>query len=150
MVLPIMLIMHFTSSAQITGSFNVGQDGHIYFQAQNQTDYTYQITIVAVSSDRDNSEGWTLSPGNGFYLCPSTPWQWYWKQGDTISVIYQNGHSQTWICPQSDQSYNVTFKGTHCSGTVGCSCPGFSPRTNGDEWEKSYCKHCGHHRKYHK
>lgn len=68
-----------------------------------------------------------------------------------------------WICylainsPSSSQeydndggSYNVPFKGTHCSGTVGCSCPGFEPITNGDVWQESYCKHCNHKKSSHK
>jgi len=41
-------------------------------------------------------------------------------------------------------------RGKHCTYTVGCSCSGFAPKTNGKEWEKSYCKRCGHHKKYHK
>ena len=41
-------------------------------------------------------------------------------------------------------------QGKHCNGTVGCDCPGFSPKTDGDEWEKAYCRHCGHHRRSHK
>lgn len=45
-------------------------------------------------------------------------------------------------------SYDVM--GTHCSGTVGCPCSGFAPITNGDVWEQSYCKKCGHHRRCHK
>ena len=44
----------------------------------------------------------------------------------------------------------VSSQGKHCTYTVGCDCSGFSPKTNGKEWEKSYCKHCGHHKKYHK
>lgn len=40
--------------------------------------------------------------------------------------------------------------GKYCTGSVGCSCPGFSPITNGDEWQKAYCKHCGHKRSCHK
>lgn len=147
-----MLFFRLLSFAQIIGGFNVGQDGHIYFQAQNQTYYTYQITIVAESSDRNNSENLTLSPGGGFYLGPSTSWQWYWKKGDRISVVYTNGQSQTWICPQSDKEHtsSISFKGRHCNGSVGCSCPGFSPITKGKEWEKEYCKHCPHHKKLHK
>lgn len=47
-------------------------------------------------------------------------------------------------------SPNINFKGKHCSYTVGCDCSGFAPKTNGDEWEKAYCKRCGHHKKYHK
>lgn len=39
--------------------------------------------------------------------------------------------------------------GKHCNGTVGCSCSGFKAKTNGSEWEKSYCKNCGHHKRYH-
>ena len=44
----------------------------------------------------------------------------------------------------------VSCQGKHCTYTVGCDCSGFSPKTNGKEWEKSYCKRCGHHKKYHK
>lgn len=42
------------------------------------------------------------------------------------------------------------MQGDHCSGTVGCSCKGFSPKTNGDVWEQSYCKNCGHKKSYHR
>ena len=40
--------------------------------------------------------------------------------------------------------------GKHCTYTVGCDCSGFSPKTDGAEWEKAYCKKCGHHKSYHK
>ena len=46
--------------------------------------------------------------------------------------------------------YNVSFKGSHCSGTVGCSCPGFDPITDGYVWQQSYCKHCNHKKSSHK
>ena len=45
---------------------------------------------------------------------------------------------------------NVATQGTHCSGTVGCDCKGFSPITNGDVWQQAYCKHCGHKKSCHK
>ena len=45
---------------------------------------------------------------------------------------------------------HVSCQGKHCTYTVGCNCSGFSPKTNGNEWEISYCKRCGHHKKYHK
>lgn len=51
---------------------------------------------------------------------------------------------------QSGVNADVTSKGKHCSYSVGCDCSGFSPKTNGKEWEKSYCKRCGHHKKYHR
>jgi hypothetical protein len=45
---------------------------------------------------------------------------------------------------------HVSCQGKHCTYTVGCDCSGFSPKTDGKEWEKSYCKRCGHHKRYHK
>ena len=50
----LLFLIHVISTAQIIGGFSIGQDGHIYFQAQNQTMYTFQTTIVATSSDREN------------------------------------------------------------------------------------------------
>lgn len=44
----------------------------------------------------------------------------------------------------------LTSQGTHCSGTMGCSCAGFAPITNGDVWQQAYCKHCGHKKSCHK
>lgn len=50
----------------------------------------------------------------------------------------------------SDGCADASCQGKHCTYTVGCDCSGFSPKTDGKEWEKSYCKRCGHHKKYHK
>lgn len=30
---------------------------------------------------------------------------------------------------------HVSCQGKHCTYTVGCDCSGFSPKTNGKEWE---------------
>lgn len=49
-----------------------------------------------------------------------------------------------------ESEMHIHSQGKHCSGTVGCDCPGFSPITNGDEWQKLYCKHCGHKRSCHR
>ncbi len=45
---------------------------------------------------------------------------------------------------------HVATQRKHCSGSVGCDCSGFSPITNGKEWQKSYCKHCGHKKSCHR
>lgn len=45
---------------------------------------------------------------------------------------------------------HAAAQGKHCSGTVGCDCTGFSPITNGKEWQKSYCKKCGHAKSCHR
>lgn len=45
---------------------------------------------------------------------------------------------------------NPSFKGKkHCTETVGCDCPGFDPITNGEVWQQSYCRHCGHKKRNH-
>lgn len=49
-----------------------------------------------------------------------------------------------------DLHTHIAVQGAHCNGTVGCSCSGFSPITNGDVWQQAYCKHCGHKRSVHK
>jgi hypothetical protein len=66
-------------------------------------------------------------------------------------AVYANAHDH--VC--SGHNHETTtaplqMEGKHCSGTVGCDCPGFSPKTNGAEWEKAYCKHCGHKKSCHK
>ena len=83
-------------NAQLSGQFITGQDGHIYFQALNTMGYAFPVSITASSYDRSNSE--TITVGQGFVLGPSTPWKWYWKSGDRITVTYPNGQSVYWQC----------------------------------------------------
>ena len=45
---------------------------------------------------------------------------------------------------------HMTAQGKYCTGSVGCSCSGFSPITNGEVWQQSYCKYCGHKKSCHK
>ena len=45
---------------------------------------------------------------------------------------------------------HVHAQGKHCNGTVGCDCPGFKPKTDGYEWQKAYCRYCGHKKSVHK
>ena len=50
----------------MVGGFQQGNDGHIYFVANNQTGATFNIQIVAASTDRNNSETKTMTPnGDG-------------------------------------------------------------------------------------
>lgn len=68
----------------------------------------------------------------------------------TVSVF---ANAQTTECTEHDHistTTHVAVQGTHCSGTVGCGCPGFSPITNGDVWQQAYCKHCSHKKSVHK
>lgn len=63
----------------------------------------------------------------------------------SFTIGVQKGHGIA-----SDVHTHVSCQGKHCTYTVGCNCAGFSPKTNGDVWEQSYCKRCGHHKSYHK
>ena len=63
-----MMFMCLIASAQMVGGFQQGNDGHIYFVANNQTGATFNIQIVAASTDRNNSETKTMTPNGGFYL----------------------------------------------------------------------------------
>lgn len=75
-----MIFMCLIANAQMVGGFQQGKDGHIYFVANNKTGETFNIRIVAVSIDRNNSEVKTMTPNGGFFLGPVTPWKWYWKK----------------------------------------------------------------------
>lgn len=131
--------------AQLQGGFTTGQDGHIYFQATNVSGYQFTAIIKAISEDRTNTE--TITVGQGFYLGPSTPWRWYWKEGDRIIVTYPNGNSVYWECPQSDPSYTTGFKSLRKGHCRDCGldhygnyiCPAFTPKPG----RPTTCKVCG-------
>lgn len=63
------------------------------------------------------------------------------ENSNDYNSYYENSNSR---------GSNPSFKGRHCTYTVGCDCPGFEPITDGDVWEQSICKHCKHPKKYHK
>lgn len=65
-----------------------------------------------------------------------------------ITLCSFTTHTETIV--ETEHHTHVSCQGKHCSGTVGCNCSGFSPITNGKEWQKSYCKSCGHHKSYHR
>ena len=56
----------------------------------------------------------------------------------------------SFISEANNQPTHTHAQGKHCRYTVGCDCPGFSPIKNGKVYEESYCKHCKHHKSYHK
>lgn len=41
-------------------------------------------------------------------------------------------------------------EGKYCNYSVGCGCPGFAPIQHKEVYKLSICKHCGHHRSFHK
>lgn len=149
----IVAILSVSAFSQLNGSFSKDRNGNIYFQAVNVSGYYLNATIVATSSDRRNAE--TITIGEGFILGPTTPWKWYWKKGDRITVTYPNGQSVYWVCPETDKVYsNISFRTGPNAGQTGytgpckkCSCPGGFTRTaNG---KCSNCKHPWIEHKWH-
>ncbi|MDO5527697.1 MAG: hypothetical protein Q4F85_16620 [Prevotella sp.] len=69
----------------------------------------------------------------------------------TSVTVLANSHKED-CCANNHEALitHVTAQGKHCTGSVGCSCTGFSPITNGEVWQQSYCKHCGHKKSCHK
>ena len=76
------------------------------------------------------------------------PATYYPYENGTCEVYVQEGcvGKGQWSAERGE----VSFKGKCCNGTVGCSCTGFVPITDGYEWQKEYCKKCGHKRSEHK
>ncbi len=68
----------------------------------------------------------------------------------SVTVLAKAHNNESAVCEHMSVTTQVTSQGTNCNGTVGCSCSGFSPITNGEVWQQAYCKHCGHHRRSHK
>ena len=68
----------------------------------------------------------------------------------SASVFANSSNERSSLHGQVPQTTHVAMQGKYCTGTVGCSCSGFSPKKSGDVWEEVYCRKCGHHKQYHK
>ena len=66
------------------------------------------------------------------------------------SFIGQNTNTTEKSVSIIDHEHHSHVEGKYCTATVGCDCRGFQPITDGKEYQKNYCKRCGHHKKYHK
>ena len=151
--LSILMFLSVSAFSQLSGSFSKDMNGNIYFKAMNVSGYYFNATIVATSTDRTNSE--TITVGEGFILGPTTPWRWYWKKGDRITVTYPNGESVYWVCPETDRAYsNISFEHDGCGPNAGetgytgpckkCSCPGGFYRTANGKCSKCGCSWTDH------
>ena len=65
-------------------------------------------------------------------------------------TISDMGYGDWDINGDGDAGREVNFKGKACDGSVGCSCSGFAPITDGEEWQKEWCRKCPHHKRDHK
>lgn len=69
---------------------------------------------------------------------------------DSETEIITESYSEESYNSSDGYGHEISFRGKKCSGSVGCDCSGFTPITDGDEWQKAYCKHCGHQKSCHK
>ena len=153
LTLIVCLVIYTMAYSQVACQFRNLEDGRMYLVIQNQSQYNFTATGAVYRNNRlCNSETLNFRAGAAFILGPSTPWRWQWCRGDTYVITYPNGQRASWTCTQTDagNSNGLSFKGKHCSGTVGCSCPGFSPITNGTVYQQSICKNCKHAKSCHK
>ena len=67
----------------------------------------------------------------------------------SVSAFANSRHDET-IVHNHDCTTHVHMEGKRCNGTVGCSCSGFKPITNGKVWQQAYCANCGHKKSVHK
>ena len=70
-----------------------------------------------------------------------------------VAAVSVYANTESVECSEYDHmslTSHVSSQGTHCNGTVGCNCSGFVPITDGEVWQQSYCKRCGHKKGNHK
>lgn len=68
-----------------------------------------------------------------------------------VSVsAYANSRNDEPTVHNHDCTKHIHMEGKRCNGTVGCSCSGFKPITNGKVWQQAYCANCGHKKSVHK
>lgn len=97
-----LLVFSFIAFAQVNGSFNYGQDGHVYFYLVNNTRFHVPVTVIARNAQKNQSrrDQVTVWSGNTFFFGPN--YNWAWEKGETMTVIDGNGQSANWVCPYTD------------------------------------------------
>ena len=111
----------FFAYGQLQGSFKVAKDGRLYFYLYNPTSYQIQVTwgVSNFSTNEKRIFSGVMTPYNTFIYGPNAGWTW--MKDEVFMLIYPDGRSVHWKCPQNDSSinYNPSFRGTpsrtgHC------------------------------------
>lgn len=142
MVLSFLLSLSGLSSmAQLQGSFNYAQDGHVYFYLSNPTGYQIPVVWGVYNMEKNQfrqTQG-VMPPYSTFTFGPN--FNWIWEKGEQFAVTYANGQTVLWTCPVTEQTIrsSPSFKG---ASRGSCNipshrCGGFVDR-NGD----NYCDNC--------
>ena len=113
-VVAALCLLSLYSFAQLQGSFQYGQDGHIYFYLHNPTPYSISVNWGVNNSQTGESRQnfGVMSPNGTFIYGPNN--RWIWMENETFTVTYSNGESVYWTCPQTDPTVkpsNTNFKG---------------------------------------
>jgi len=141
-------------SAQLTGQFGFGEDGHVYFYLSNPTYYQITVTWGAFNFEKNQSvsnQG-VMNSGAIFVFGPNAGWTW--EKGERFSITYSNGQTDYWNCPYTDPSVreNPAFRGRGKTGscnTPSHNCTGYVD-SNGDNlcdvcYRKGYKCHIVYH-----
>lgn len=123
-IISCLLFISISTFAQLNGSFNLGNDGRIYFYLQNPSQKAVKISYFANNvAKQDSRYGkdivlpnhiWVFGPNVG----------WVWEQGEIMTITLANGQSCQWVCPQSDNGgyqnqYGYDYGGYNYYGDSG-------------------------------
>lgn len=122
-----LLLFSIIAFAQVNGTFNYGQDGHVYFYLVNNTRFHVPVTVIARNAQKNQSrrDQVTVWSGNTFFFGPN--YNWAWEKGETMTVIDGNGQSANWVCPYTDPDV-INMNGGYSSNNYGYNQPQTTPR----------------------
>lgn len=146
--------------AQVNGSFQYMNDGHIYFVLTNPTYYDIYGMWSATNNTTNEQIGnsFILRAGSSSYFGPSTI-GWTWIKGEQFHIT-ANGENTSWACQITDPSvkkgnpnfgaseasmYNGKKCGVRKSNGFYCDCSG----CRSGNWDPFTCSKCGHKCKQH-
>lgn len=124
-----------TLFAQLVGKFNHAPDRHIYFYLTNLTGYHIPVAYGVSNFEKNEHRQYSgvMLPYGTFMFGLNMNWRW--EKGEVFIVVYQNGQTAQWTCPETDTWQDgpslqykdliaVTVDVSKCKGYGGslCSC----------------------------
>lgn len=95
-------IASLSAFAQLAGTFNYGQDGHIYFNLINRTNRFVPITWAVNNAYTKEQRTGNIKIYPNYSFVFGLNENWAWQRGETFTIRYSNGQTVTWTCPETD------------------------------------------------